>query len=93
MVRRLVHATLIKLAEHSPQDVDLLRWHLAGLNSEDMAKRLLGPGQTASTNLKKKINAIKKKFTRESSGSLARFKAVLQELIEAQGLSFDDFWR
>ncbi len=92
VVRRLVHATLIKLAEHSPQDVELLRWHLAGLNYEDMAKRLLGPGQTASTNLKKKINAIKKQFTRESSGSLARFKAVLQELMQAQGLSYDDFW-
>ena len=64
VVRRLVHATLIKLAEHSPQDVELLRWHLAGLNYEDMAKRLLGPGLTASTNLKKKINAIKKQLLR-----------------------------
>ena len=93
LARRLIHATLIKLAEHSPQDVVLLRWHLEGLSYEDMAKRLLGPGQTASTTIKKKINAIKKQFTRESSGSMARFKIVLQELMQAQGLSYDDFWK
>jgi len=93
LARGLIHAALIKLAEHSPQDVELLRWHLDGLTYEDMAKRLLGPGQTATTALKKKINAVKKQFTRESSGSLARFKVVLQELMQAQGLSYDDFWR
>ena len=92
LARGLIHAALIKLAEHSPQDVELLRWHLEGLTYEDMAKRLLGPGQTATTALKKKINAVKKQFTRESSGSLARFKVVLQELMQAQGLSYDDFW-
>ena len=93
LARGLIHAALIKLAEHSPQDVELLRWHLEGLTYEDMAKRLLGPGQKATTALKKKINAVKKQFTRESSGSLARFKVVLQELMQAQGLSYDDFWR
>ena len=93
LARDLIHAALIKLAAHSPQDAELLRWHLEGLTYEDMAKRLLGPGQTATTALKKKINAVKKQFTRESSGSLARFKVVLQELMQAQGLSYDDFWR
>jgi RNA polymerase sigma factor (sigma-70 family) len=93
LARRLMHAALIKLADHSPQDADLLRWHLEGLTYEAMAKRLLGPGQTAAAPLKKKINALKKQFTRESSGSLARFRAILQELMQAQGLSFADFWR
>jgi RNA polymerase sigma-70 factor, ECF subfamily len=93
LAQGLIHAALIKLAEHSPQDVELLRWHLEGLTYEDMAKRRLGPGQKVTTALKKKINAVKKQFTRESSGSLARFKVVLQELMQARGLSYDDFWR
>ena len=71
--------------------MELLRWHLAGMSYEDMARRLLGPGQMETANLQKKINAIKKQFTRESSGSLARFKAVLLELMQQQGLSYDDF--
>ena len=93
LARRLIHAALVRLADHSPQDADLLRWHLEGLTYEDMARRLLGPGQTAAAVLKKKINALKKQFTREGSGSLARFRAVLQELMQARGLSYDDFWR
>jgi hypothetical protein len=51
----------------------------------------LGPDQTATSTLRKKINAVKKQFTRESSGSLARFKAVLLELMQEHGLSYEDF--
>ena len=43
-----------------------------------------------TANLQKKINAIKKQFTRENSGSLARLKAVLLELMQPRGLSYDD---
>ncbi len=42
LVRSLVHAALIRLAERCPRDVELLRWHLAGMSYEDMAKRLRG---------------------------------------------------
>jgi len=91
LARSLVHAALIKLAENFPRDVELLRWHLAGLRYEDMAKRLLGQDQMATPILHKKINAVKKQFTRENSGSLSRFKAVLQEFMHAHGLSYEDF--
>jgi RNA polymerase sigma factor (sigma-70 family) len=91
LARSLVHAALIRLAEQSPRDMELVRWHLDGLSYEDMAKRLLGPDQTATATVRKKINAVKKQFTRVPSGSLARFKAVLGELMQARGLSYDDF--
>jgi RNA polymerase sigma factor (sigma-70 family) len=91
LARSLVHKALMRLAEHSPRDVELLRWHLDEMSYEDMARRLLGPDQTTTSTLRKKINAVKKKFTRENSGSLARFKAVLLELIQEQGLSYEDF--
>jgi DNA-directed RNA polymerase specialized sigma24 family protein len=91
LARSLVHAALIKLAERYPQDVELLRWHLDGLNYEDMAKKLLDPDQTTAVAVAKKINAVKKQFTREGSGSLTRFKAVLQELMRARGLNWHDF--
>jgi DNA-directed RNA polymerase specialized sigma24 family protein len=91
LARSLVHAALINLAERFPRDVELLRWHLDGLSYEDMAKRLLGPDQLTAATVSKKINAVKKQFTREGSGSLARFRAVLQELMQARGLSCHDF--
>jgi RNA polymerase sigma-70 factor (ECF subfamily) len=91
LARSLVHGALLQLAEHSPRDVELLRWHLDGMSYEDMALRLLGSGQIEAATLRKKINALKKQFTRESSGSLARFKAILLELMQAQGLGPDDF--
>jgi RNA polymerase sigma factor (sigma-70 family) len=90
LARSLVHAALIRLTERFPRDVELLRWHLAGLNYEDMAKRLLGPGRMEAADIQKKINAIKKQFTRENSGSLARFKAVLLDLMQQRGLGYDD---
>jgi RNA polymerase sigma factor (sigma-70 family) len=91
LIRSLIHGALIRLADQSSRDVELLRWHLDGLSYEDMARRLLGPEKIATTTLRKKINTLKKQFTRESSGSLARFKAVLLELMQEQGLSYDDF--
>jgi RNA polymerase sigma factor (sigma-70 family) len=91
LARSLVHAALIRLAERSPRDVELLRWYLAEMSYEDMARQLLGPGQMETATLQKKINAIKKQFTREKSGSLARFKALLLELLQQRGLSYDDF--
>lgn len=90
LARSLVHAALIRLAGRFPRDVELLRLHLAGLSYEDMAKRQLGPGRIEAPDLQKKINAIKKQFTRENSGSLARFKAALVELMGQQGLTYDD---
>ena len=91
LARNLVHAALIRLAERSPRDVELLRWHLAEMSYEDMARQLLGPSQVETADLHKKINAIKKQFTRDKSGSLARFKAVLLELMQQRGLSYEDF--
>jgi RNA polymerase sigma-70 factor (ECF subfamily) len=91
LTRSLVHAALIRLAEQSPRDVELLRWHLDGMSYEDMANRLLGPELLAPATLRKKINAVKKQFTRDRSGSLARFKAILLGLMQEQGLRYEDF--
>jgi RNA polymerase sigma factor (sigma-70 family) len=90
LARSLVHAALIQLAERWPRDVELLRWHLAGLSYEDMAKRLLEPDRIETADLAKKINAIKKQFTRENSGSLARFRALLLEMMQHRGLIYED---
>lgn len=91
LARRLVHGALLRLAAQSPRDAELVRWHLEGLSYEDMATRRLEPGPVEAAARQRKINALKKQFTRQKSGSLARFREILLELMRAQGLSYDDF--
>jgi RNA polymerase sigma factor (sigma-70 family) len=79
LARRLVHQALLKLSEESPQDAFLVRMHLEGLDYSQMATRL-----------GKRRDAIKKQFTREPTGSLAKFKRTLNYLMQAQGLQYKD---
>ena len=79
LARRLVHQALLKLSEESPQDASLVRMHLEGLDYSQMAIRT-----------GKQINAIKKQFTREPTGSLAKFMKALKFLMQAQGLTYGD---
>jgi RNA polymerase sigma factor (sigma-70 family) len=79
LARRLVHQALLKLSEDSPTDASLVRMHLEGLDYTQMATRL-----------GKRVDAIKKQFTRTPTGSLAKFKRALQHLMQAQGLTYED---
>jgi DNA-directed RNA polymerase specialized sigma24 family protein len=53
--------------------------HLEGLNYSQMATRL-----------GKSLDAIKKQFTRDRTGSLAKFKKELMHLMLAEGLGYED---
>jgi RNA polymerase sigma factor (sigma-70 family) len=79
LARRLVHQALLKLSEESPQDASLVGMHLEGLDYSQMAIRT-----------GKRIDAIKKQFTRERTGSLAKFKRALKFIMQAQGLTYED---
>jgi RNA polymerase sigma-70 factor (ECF subfamily) len=77
--RRLVHQALLRLSEEYPQDASLVRMHLDGLDYSQMATRL-----------EKSHDAIKKQFSREPTGSLARFKSALKQIMLAEGLRYED---
>lgn len=79
LIRRLVNETLLKLSEESPTDASLVRMHLEGLDYSQMAERL-----------GKRSDAVKKQFTREPTGSLAKFKRALKQAMLAQGLRYED---
>ncbi len=79
LARRLLHQALLKLSEESPQDAILVRMHLEGLDHRQMATRI-----------GKRVEAVKKQFTRETTGSLAKFKRALKHLMQAQGLTYED---
>jgi RNA polymerase sigma-70 factor (ECF subfamily) len=79
LAQRLVHQALLSLSEHSPQDASLVRMHLEGLDYGQMATRL-----------GKNRDAVKKQFSREPTGSLAKFKKALKHLMQAEGLRYED---
>jgi len=79
LARRLLHQALLKLSEESPQDAILVRMYLEGLDHGQMATRI-----------GKRVDAVKKQFTRETTGSLAKFKRALKHLMQVQGITYED---
>jgi RNA polymerase sigma factor (sigma-70 family) len=79
LVRRLLHQALLKLSEESPQDAILVQMYLEGLDHRQMATRI-----------GKRVDAVKKQLTRETTGSLAKFKRALKHLMQAQGIRYKD---
>ena len=89
---KLVHEVLLKLADTSPSDAYLVKMHLEGLNYSQMAERILSDKDCTQKQLDNKINAIKKQFTRDRTGSLAKFKSCLERVMKKNELIHDDMF-
>lgn len=89
-LRKLMHEALLQFAEISPRDVNLIRMHLEGMTYEEMAKKELQAEKIHPKKLKQKTDAIKKQFTRDKTGSMARFKKVLNKCLKNNALDFSD---
>ena len=87
---KLVHKTLLTLAESSPTDAYLVKMHLEGMDYGQMAEKMLGEKDPSTKQLSKKVNAIKKQFTRSGTGSLAKFKACLEKVMGQNQLIYAD---
>jgi hypothetical protein len=55
-----------------------------------MAARELDAGDSASNELKRKIDSIKKQFTRSETGSLAKFKMLLEKNLKQNDMDQND---
>ena len=87
---RLVHETLLMMTDSSPKDADLMRMHMEGLSYQEMAEKLLGEKPKSDKELKKKTDAVKKQFTRKTSGSMAKFKSCLERIMSKNQLAYGD---
>jgi RNA polymerase sigma factor (sigma-70 family) len=86
----LILEALSQLEKTSPRDANLIRMHLEGMTYEEMAKAETRHENCDDSRLKKKTDAIKKQFTRNGSGSLARFKNILNRSLERQSFETED---
>ena len=80
--QKIINDTLRQLSETAPRDANLIRMYLNGLSYEKMAEQELNEEQPETRQANKKINAIKKQFTRSRTGSLAKFKSELEKRIQ-----------
>jgi RNA polymerase sigma-70 factor (ECF subfamily) len=80
--QKIINATLRQLSETAPRDANLIRMYLNGLSYEKMAEQELNEVQSENNQTKKKIDAIKKQFTRPQTGSLAKFKSALEKRMQ-----------
>jgi RNA polymerase sigma-70 factor (ECF subfamily) len=87
---RLIHETLLMLTDSSPTDAYLVKMHLEGMSYQQMAEKMLGNKPKSDKELKKKTDSIKKQFTRNTTGSMAKFKSCLERIMRKNQLIHKD---
>jgi RNA polymerase sigma-70 factor (ECF subfamily) len=90
--QKIIHNVLMILSVESPKDALLVKMHLDDLTYKEMAKQELSGMNYNEAELNKKINAIKKQFTRKGTGSLAKFKDCLERYMKKQELKYEDMF-
>ena len=90
--KRIINEALLILEDVSPKDADLIRMHLQGFDYRQMAEMQLTILQPDEQELGKKVNSLKKQFTRKRTGSLAKFKICLNRCLEKHKLSYRELF-
>ena len=88
--QRVVHDTLLRLSKSAPKDAALIRMRLNGLSYKKMAEMEINGQITAAGELQKKVDSIKKQFTRPLTGSLAKYKTLLEKNLQKNGIEPGD---
>ena len=79
----IISTALLRLSQIRPEDADLVCMRMKGLSYEEIARR---SGAIAPGKLKKKIQGLRKQFTRPKTGSMARFRIMLDRVLEERGI-------
>lgn len=88
--QRLIQTAFVQLSDNFPRDAILIRMHLEGLSYEQMAQKELKAVADDPDELKRKVDAIKKQFTRKETGSMARFKSIINRCLNSDNLEYKD---
>jgi RNA polymerase sigma factor (sigma-70 family) len=89
---RLIHEALLELETISTRDAYLMKMYLEGLSYKEMAEREIDPRVADDRTVDKKINAIKKQFTRSKTGTMVRFKNAIANCLSNHDLVLKDLF-
>ncbi|MEE4357086.1 MAG: hypothetical protein V2I97_11510 [Desulfococcaceae bacterium] len=79
---QMFREAILIMGEKFPNDLRLIQMQINGLNYRQMAEHSFSGEKPEPEKLRQKKDAIRKQFTRERTGSLARFKVILERLNE-----------
>ncbi|MEZ4528814.1 MAG: hypothetical protein R2941_23125 [Desulfobacterales bacterium] len=85
---RMFQNALLLLHELSPADARYIRQRMEGLTYEEMA--LADTDKSDPQSVHKKADAIKKQYTRPKTGSLAKFRIILENLMNENRMTKQD---
>ncbi len=90
--RHIVRAVLLEMQEQWPDDAHLIRMRfLKDLTYKEIARLELVDDNPTPELIAKKEQAIKKQFTRKHTGSMDKFKRLLEGYAEKHGINIKDF--
>lgn len=87
---RIFQNALLLLHEMSPPDANYIRMRMKGLTYAEMAEQDSDTDKTDIQAVGRKADAIKKQFTRKKTGSLAKFRIILENLMTESGMGIED---
>lgn len=88
--RRLFQKALLLLHDFSPRDAKYIRLRMNGMTYEEIAEQEADIDKTNRQTIVKKTEAIRKQYTRENSGSLAKFRIIIENLMAESGMKKED---
>ncbi|RLC10045.1 MAG: hypothetical protein DRI57_21005 [Deltaproteobacteria bacterium] len=90
--KKFVHDALLILEKSSQKgDAELIRMRLfEKLDYQQIARRKLTSDPSDPKSIEKKAAALRKQFTRERTGSLAKFRIIAERLMEKYSWNMDD---
>lgn len=89
----LIQEALLKLSEISSRDEGYIKMRFfEGLEYRDIAVQELGKGANEEE-IKTRTEAIRKQVTRPETGSIAKFKIILERIMEREELDINDIFK
>ncbi|MDM8541297.1 hypothetical protein QUF90_09430 [Desulfococcaceae bacterium HSG9] len=80
----------MELKKEFPHDAYCIQMYLEGMTYEEMARHELACENPDEAMIRKKTDAIKVQFTRKKTGSLVRYKKILERKMDEQGIDKSD---
>jgi len=90
--QKIINESILIMSKTFPDDASLVKMYLNGKNYKEMAKILLKNQKFKNDLIEKKSVAIRKQFKRKKTGSLERFKKIVERLLKKNGLTSSDMF-
>ncbi|MDM8554848.1 hypothetical protein QUF75_08975 [Desulfococcaceae bacterium HSG7] len=88
--QKILYAALLEFKKEFPRDAYYIAMYLEGMTYEEMARNELACENPDEEAVRKKTDAIKVQFTRKKTGSLVRYKKILERKMDEHGIDKSD---